>query len=60
MRAVVEHHSPDAESLPPIEILVVMGNEDLTIKVRGLRISSYFFFRFQNRDYYLFFLLVDA
>ena len=31
MRAVVEHHGD--MDLPPIEVLLVMGTEDVTIKV---------------------------
>ena len=34
MRAVVENHSnDDVDNLPPLEMLLVMGDEDLTIKV---------------------------
>lgn len=33
MRAVVEHHGPAADNFPPVEVLLVMGQEDLTIKV---------------------------
>lgn len=33
MRAVVEHHGPAADNFPPLEVLLVMGQEDLTIKV---------------------------
>ena len=32
MRAVVEHHEPGAE-LPPIQLFVILGAEDLVIKV---------------------------
>ncbi len=32
MRAVVEYH-PDADPVPALKILIVKGNEDLTIKV---------------------------
>ncbi|CAL4137973.1 unnamed protein product, partial [Meganyctiphanes norvegica] len=33
MRAVVEHHGYDSDQFPPIEVLLVMGEEDLTIKL---------------------------
>lgn len=33
MRAVVEHHGTACEVYPPIHILIVMGKEDLTIKI---------------------------
>ncbi|XP_071516342.1 pyruvate dehydrogenase (acetyl-transferring) kinase, mitochondrial isoform X3 [Panulirus ornatus] len=33
MRAVVEYHGPGADVFPPIEVLLVMGQEDLTIKL---------------------------
>lgn len=33
MRAVVEHHGAAATDYPPIETLVVLGKEDITIKV---------------------------
>ncbi|XP_042236274.1 pyruvate dehydrogenase (acetyl-transferring) kinase, mitochondrial-like isoform X1 [Homarus americanus] len=33
MRAVVEYHSPGADVFPPVEVLLVMGQEDLTIKL---------------------------
>lgn len=33
MRAVVEHHGPDSDKFPPVEVLLVMGQEDLTIKL---------------------------
>ncbi|XP_050717379.1 pyruvate dehydrogenase (acetyl-transferring) kinase, mitochondrial-like isoform X1 [Eriocheir sinensis] len=33
MRAVVEHHGPAADNFPPVEVLLVMGQEDLTIKL---------------------------
>lgn len=33
LRAVVETHGEDAESYPPIKVIVVEGQEDITIKV---------------------------
>jgi pyruvate dehydrogenase kinase 2/3/4 len=33
MRAVVEHHGAAAREYPPIEVLVVRGKEDVTIKI---------------------------
>ncbi|RXG59505.1 [Pyruvate dehydrogenase (acetyl-transferring)] kinase, mitochondrial [Armadillidium vulgare] len=33
MRAVVEFHESKCETLPPLEIIVVLGSEDLTIKL---------------------------
>ncbi|KAB7497937.1 [Pyruvate dehydrogenase (acetyl-transferring)] kinase, mitochondrial [Armadillidium nasatum] len=33
MRAVVEFHESKSETLPPLEIIVVLGSEDLTIKL---------------------------
>ncbi|XP_076048481.1 pyruvate dehydrogenase kinase isoform X2 [Oratosquilla oratoria] len=33
MRAVVEHHDDTSEDLPPLEVLLVMGQEDLTVKL---------------------------
>lgn len=33
MRAVIEHHGQDAKSYPKINTLVVMGKEDLTIRI---------------------------
>nr|CAG4647978.1 EOG090X07QN [Moina brachiata] len=33
MRAVVEHHGAAARDYPPIEVLVVRGTEDVTIKI---------------------------
>ena len=33
MRAVVEHHGAAARDYPPINVLVVRGREDVTIKV---------------------------
>lgn len=33
MRAVVEHHGPASDTFPPVEVLLVMGQEDLTIKL---------------------------
>lgn len=34
MRAVMEHHGPDVDTYPPVEVLVVRGKEDVCIKVR--------------------------
>lgn len=33
MRAVVEHHGAAARDYPPIQVLVIRGKEDVTIKV---------------------------
>lgn len=33
MRAVVEHHGAASDTFPPVEVILVMGQEDLTIKV---------------------------
>ena len=33
LRAVVERFGPDAESFPPIRVIVVEGSEDITIKI---------------------------
>lgn len=33
LRAVVESHGVDAESYPPVKIIVAEGNEDITIKI---------------------------
>ncbi|KAK8388511.1 hypothetical protein O3P69_020472 [Scylla paramamosain] len=33
MRAVVEHHGPASDTFPPVHVLLVMGQEDLTIKL---------------------------
>ncbi|XP_053636878.1 pyruvate dehydrogenase (acetyl-transferring) kinase, mitochondrial isoform X2 [Cherax quadricarinatus] len=33
MRAVVEHHGPGADVFPPLDVLLVMGREDITIKL---------------------------
>ncbi|XP_067140853.1 pyruvate dehydrogenase (acetyl-transferring) kinase, mitochondrial-like isoform X1 [Centruroides vittatus] len=33
MRAVVEHHGTACEAYPPIHVLIVVGKEDLTIKI---------------------------
>lgn len=33
MRAVVEHHGAAAETYPPIEALVALGREDISIRV---------------------------
>ncbi|XP_064087907.1 pyruvate dehydrogenase (acetyl-transferring) kinase, mitochondrial-like isoform X1 [Macrobrachium nipponense] len=33
MRAVVEHHSTGGDDFPPLEVLLVKGSEDLTIKL---------------------------
>jgi pyruvate dehydrogenase kinase 2/3/4 len=33
LRAVVEHHGSAARSYPPVEALVVLGKEDISIKV---------------------------
>ena len=33
MRAVVEHHGEDSLEFPNIEVLIVKGKSDLTIKV---------------------------
>ncbi|XP_068218042.1 pyruvate dehydrogenase (acetyl-transferring) kinase, mitochondrial-like isoform X1 [Palaemon carinicauda] len=33
MRAVVEHHSNGDDNIPPLEVLLVKGTEDLTIKL---------------------------
>ncbi|KAG8194745.1 hypothetical protein JTE90_026390 [Oedothorax gibbosus] len=33
MRAVVEHYGSDADRFPPIDVLVALGREDLTIKM---------------------------
>ncbi|GFY10326.1 [Pyruvate dehydrogenase [Trichonephila clavipes] len=33
MRAVVEHYGSDADSLPPLQVIVALGREDLTIKM---------------------------
>lgn len=33
MRAVIEHHGTGADDFPPLEVLLVMGTEDLVIKV---------------------------
>ena len=40
MRAVVEHY-PDTSDFPPIQLLVVNGQEDLTIKVRLSTLCTY-------------------
>lgn len=40
MRAVVEYHGTASEEYPPIYVNVVLGNEDLSIKV----INYIFFF----------------
>lgn len=37
MRAVMEHIT-DAESYPPIEVLVVRGKEDVCVKVKLISI----------------------
>ncbi|KAI1280324.1 [Pyruvate dehydrogenase (acetyl-transferring)] kinase, mitochondrial [Halotydeus destructor] len=33
MRAVVEHHGPDSDNLPPLRLLLGLGNEDVSIKI---------------------------
>lgn len=33
MRAVVEYHGPDADSFPPINVIVGNGENEVTIKV---------------------------
>ncbi|XP_064470922.1 pyruvate dehydrogenase (acetyl-transferring) kinase, mitochondrial-like [Ornithodoros turicata] len=33
MRAVVEHHGTDTDDYPPLNVLIVRGKEDLTIKL---------------------------
>jgi hypothetical protein len=33
MRAVVEHHGAAARDYPPVQVLVIRGKEDVTIKV---------------------------
>ncbi|KJE91574.1 pyruvate DeHydogenase Kinase family member [Capsaspora owczarzaki ATCC 30864] len=33
MRAVVEHHGPDATTLPKVRVRIMKGEEDLTIKI---------------------------
>ncbi|XP_063587156.1 pyruvate dehydrogenase (acetyl-transferring) kinase, mitochondrial-like isoform X1 [Penaeus indicus] len=33
MRAVIEHHGTGADDFPPLEVLLVMGTEDLVIKL---------------------------
>ncbi|KAK4289793.1 hypothetical protein Pmani_037264 [Petrolisthes manimaculis] len=33
MRAVVEHHGAASDTFPPIDVLLVMGQEDLTIRL---------------------------
>ncbi|GFR19468.1 [Pyruvate dehydrogenase [Trichonephila clavata] len=33
MRAVVEHYGSDADSFPPLQVIVALGREDLTIKM---------------------------
>lgn len=33
MRAVIEHHGTGADEFPALEVLLVMGTEDLVIKV---------------------------
>ncbi len=35
MRAVVEHHGAAARDYPPIQVLVIRGKEDVTIKVNN-------------------------
>jgi len=35
LRAVVEHHGTDALKYPPVEAIVVLGKEDITIRVSG-------------------------
>lgn len=34
MRAVMEHRGVDADTYPPIHVLVVQGKEDVCIKVK--------------------------
>lgn len=34
MRAVVEHHGTDCDHLPDLQVLIVEGKEDITIKVK--------------------------
>lgn len=36
MRAVVEHHGSNQDALPPIEVTIVKGKEDVCVKVRIL------------------------
>ena len=36
MRAVVEHHGAAARDYPPVQVLVIRGKEDVTIKVFGI------------------------
>ena len=33
MRAVVEHHGSAARHYPPVQVLIIRGKEDVTIKV---------------------------
>ena len=44
LRAVMEHHGTAAYSYPPVEVLVVKGDEDVTIKVSGIFLIPLFFF----------------
>lgn len=34
MRAVVEHHGAAARDYPPVQVLIIRGKEDVTIKVK--------------------------
>lgn len=36
----MEHHGPDADNYPPVEVIVSQGKEDICIKVRILLITQ--------------------
>lgn len=36
MRATMEHHGPDSSNIPPIEVTVVNGREDISVKISDL------------------------
>lgn len=44
LRAVVEHHGPDCDNLPPIHLTLVKGKEDVSLKVRYFESKYYLTF----------------
>jgi pyruvate dehydrogenase kinase 2/3/4 len=44
LRAVVEHHGTDATTYPPVEAVVVLGKEDISIRVSECCNCSAFLF----------------